>query len=55
MTMNTGMLSVVDCLTSVHLTVSELTAELREKEGVLAKINEELENLNEFKVSHIFS
>jgi len=34
----------------LYVTVSELNANLLEKESVLAKINQELENLNEFKV-----
>ena len=42
-------------LTTMHVTVSELKANLLEKESVLVKINKELENLNEFKVNYIFS
>ena len=37
---------------TVYETVSELKAKLLEKETVLAKINQELENLNEFKVHY---
>jgi len=39
----------------VHVTVSELTANLLEKESVLAKINQELDTLSEFKVCWILS
>ena len=39
------------CITTMHVTVSELNANLLEKESVLAKINQELENLIEFKVN----